>query len=97
MLRAVAGVAGLVLLSTAAAQGGTVQVEGGAIVGAVGADGAVTHYLGVPFAAAPVAGLRWRPPQPVAPWQGVLETVLPRQPAHSRCRRRVPSTRRSSF
>ena len=29
----------------------------------------------MPFAAAPVAGLRWRPPQPVAPWQGVLETV----------------------
>ncbi len=73
-LRAVASAAGLVLLS-AAAQGGTVQVEGGAIVGAAGVDGFVTHYLGVPFAAAPVAGLRWRPPQPVAPWQGVLETV----------------------
>jgi para-nitrobenzyl esterase len=74
-LRAVAGVAGLVLMSTAAAKGGAVQVEGGVIVGAVGADGAVTHYLGVPFAAAPVAGLRWRPPQSVVPWQGVLETV----------------------
>jgi hypothetical protein len=57
-LRAVASAAGLVLLSAAAAQGGTVQVEGGAIVGAAGVDGAVTHYLGVPFAAAPVAGLR---------------------------------------
>ena len=74
-LRAAANAAGLVLLSTLAAQGGTVQVEGGAIVGAVGVDGAVSHYLGVPFAAAPVAGLRWRPPQPVAQWQGILETV----------------------
>jgi Putative glutamine amidotransferase len=37
-LPALAGVAGLVLLSTAAAQDGTVQVEGGAIIGAVGAD-----------------------------------------------------------
>jgi para-nitrobenzyl esterase len=74
-LRGVASAAGLALLSATAVQGGTVQVEGGAIVGAAGVDGAVTHYLGVPFAAAPVAGLRWRPPQPVAPWQGVLETV----------------------
>jgi hypothetical protein len=55
-LRAVASAAGLVLLSVAAAQGGTVQVEGGAIVGAAGVDGAVTHYLGVPFAAARAHG-----------------------------------------
>ena len=73
--RAVASAAGLVLLSAAAAQAGSVQVEGGAILGATGSDGAVTHYLGVPFAAAPIAGLRWRPPLPVAPWEGVLETV----------------------
>ena len=74
-LRAVASAAALVLLLAAAAEGGTVQVEGGAILGTTGSDGAVTHYLGVPFAAAPIAGLRWRPPQPLAPWQGVLETV----------------------
>ena len=64
--RAVASAAGLVLLSAAAAQAGSVQVEGGAILGAMGSDGAVTHYLGVPFAAAPLpacaGGLRclWR-------------------------------------
>ena len=52
-----------------------VQVQGGAILGAAGADGAVIHFLGIPFAAAPIAGLRWRPPQPVTPWQGVLETL----------------------
>jgi para-nitrobenzyl esterase len=52
-----------------------VQVQGGAILGAASADRAVTRYLGVPFAAPPLAGLRWRPPQPVAPWQGVLETT----------------------
>jgi para-nitrobenzyl esterase len=51
-----------------------VQVEGGAIIGALGADGTIARYLGVPFAAPPVAGLRWRPPEPPAPWQGVLET-----------------------
>jgi len=51
------------------------QVQGGAILGAAGADGAVIHFLGIPFAAPPIAGLRWRPPEPATPWQGVLETL----------------------
>jgi para-nitrobenzyl esterase len=67
--------AGLLVLWAASAEAATVQVQGGMVLGTASADGAVTHYLGVPYAAAPVAGLRWRPPQPVAPWQGILETV----------------------
>jgi para-nitrobenzyl esterase len=70
-----AAATGLLLLLAAGAEAATVQVQGGAILGTASADGAVTHYLGVPYAAAPVAGQRWRPPQPVAPWQGVLETI----------------------
>ena len=35
-------------------------------------DGEVRAFLGVPYAAPPVGPLRWRPPQPVAPWKGVL-------------------------
>ena len=31
-------------------------------------------YKGVPFAAPPVGPLRWREPQPVAPWKGVRRT-----------------------
>jgi para-nitrobenzyl esterase len=31
----------------------------------------VTAFLGVPFAAPPVGDLRWRAPQPAAPWKGV--------------------------
>jgi para-nitrobenzyl esterase len=54
---------------------GTIHVEGGDILGAVGSDGAIGRYLGIPYAAAPIGGLRWRPPQPVVPWQGVLETT----------------------
>ncbi len=67
-LRVAASATCLLLLPAAGAQAATVQVEGGAIVGATGADGAVTHYLGVPFVATPIAGVRWRPPQPVTPW-----------------------------
>ncbi len=34
-------------------------------------EGTVAAYLGVPFAAPPVGPLRWRPPQPAAPWPGL--------------------------
>jgi para-nitrobenzyl esterase len=45
------------------------------------ADGAVAGqrragvdvYRGVPFALPPLGALRWRPPQPVRPWQGVRD------------------------
>ena len=37
--------------------------------------GGVTAYLGMPFAAPPVGDLRWRPPQPVAHWEGVRQAT----------------------
>ncbi len=48
-----------------------VRVDGGAIDGVTLPSG-VRAWLGVPFAAPPVRELRWRPPQPVAPWRGTL-------------------------
>ncbi|MEN3950142.1 carboxylesterase family protein [Iodidimonas sp. SYSU 1G8] len=30
-------------------------------------------YLGIPYAAPPIGNLRWRPPQAVKPWSGVLD------------------------
>jgi len=48
----------------------TVRTDGGSLSGVPRADG-VTAYLGIPFAAPPVGDLRWKPPQPAAPWEGV--------------------------
>jgi len=49
-----------------------VRIESGQVSGtASGDDGAVRVYKGIPFAAPPVGDLRWKPPQPVKPWEGV--------------------------
>ncbi len=66
----------MALISTAAvAQGAglepSVRVAGGLAAGAPGRDAAITVFKGLPFAAPPVRDLRWRAPQPVAPWTGV--------------------------
>ena len=48
-----------------------VQIDSGLLAGGASSDGAVRIFKGIPFGKPPVAELRWRPPQPLEPWQGV--------------------------
>lgn len=49
-----------------------VKVDGGIVEGY--SDNGLTIFKGIPFAAPPVGELRWKAPQPVIPWDGVLDT-----------------------
>src|SRR5437899_3217181 len=42
------------------------------LVRGIHTDG-IDRYLGIPYAAAPVGNLRWRPPQPHERWTGVRD------------------------
>lgn len=71
-LTVVATTLALVTLANAA---GPVQTASGLVQGTVSTDGKVHIYKGIPYAAPPVGDLRWKPPQPVTPWQGVRNTT----------------------
>jgi para-nitrobenzyl esterase len=51
---------------------GVVKTDAGYVSGTE--QGGLWVYLGIPFAAPPTGDLRWRPPAPVQPWDGVKET-----------------------
>ena len=64
-----------------------IRVDSGLVEGITLASG-VRAWLGIPQAAPPVRELRWRPPQPVPHWSGVLhaerEAPMCLQPVRSR-------------
>ena len=62
------------------------KTEAGLVRGIAGNNPAFTVFRGVPYAAPPVGDLRWREPQPVAPWSGIRDAVefgpIPMQMQH---------------
>lgn len=71
MIRRALAALALLLAGTTAAQADAIKVDGGLIDGITLPSG-TEAWLGVPFAAPPLRELRWKPPQPVAPWQGTF-------------------------
>lgn len=60
-----------VSLPRATAAQPAVPTTGGPVQGVPAADGAITSYKGIPYAAAPVGDRRWRAPEPPAAWTAV--------------------------
>lgn len=50
-----------------------IQLADGMIRGVYNADKSVELYAGIPFAASPTGDFRWKEPQPVKKWDGILE------------------------
>jgi para-nitrobenzyl esterase len=67
------GVGTAAAAATPRSEGPVVVTADGAVSGRV--VGGVDEFLGVPYAAPPVGPLRWRPPQPVARWNGVRDAT----------------------
>lgn len=74
------------------------QTRNGSVRGAaLAADGKPLNvFKGIPYAAAPVGPLRWRPPQPAHPWSGVRDALefgpdFPQATAGPRPPSRAPS------
>lgn len=65
--------AGLLLLSAASqalpADGPQVELDSGSIAGTT--QHGVDAFKGIPYAAPPLDGLRWQPPQPAPHWAGI--------------------------
>jgi len=51
-----------------------VETDQGTVEGMYDAEKGLNTFLGIPFAKPPVGELRWKAPQPLAPWEDVLET-----------------------
>jgi para-nitrobenzyl esterase len=59
----------------AAGDAPVVRTENGLVRGAVA--GGVRLFQGIPYAAPPVGGLRWTPPQPARSWGGIRDATRP--------------------
>lgn len=71
----VVGVAGCASSNASPAANTTVRTDAGLVRGAETAG--VRTFQGIPYARPPIGDLRWRPPQPPQPWQGVRAATAP--------------------
>jgi para-nitrobenzyl esterase len=62
----------LALIPSALALQNPVRIQSGLVSG-TGSD--VSVFRGIPYAAPPIGDLRWKPPQPPKPWDGVRAAV----------------------
>lgn len=63
---------GAFVMSASAELPEVIQIDSGRVSGTPSWGAGVTLFRGIPFAAPPVGDNRWRPPQPVDPWDDVL-------------------------
>lgn len=73
-----------------AGESGLVWTDAGPVRGTAAADHQL--YQGIPYAAPPVGDLRWRSPQPVAPWTTPLDATKPGPPCAQAAGAGQPST-----
>jgi para-nitrobenzyl esterase len=73
-LRALVAAAALVATAASGQPAAPVAAVPGGKVRGEAAGGALV-FRAIPYAAPPLADLRWRPPQPVRPWQGVRDAT----------------------
>lgn len=60
-------------LSSAAPAAPVATIDSGKVEGKI--EAGIASWKGIPFAAPPVGGLRWRAPQAVQPWSGVRQAT----------------------
>ncbi|HEA23165.1 hypothetical protein LCGC14_0677770 [marine sediment metagenome] len=52
------------------------KIENGTIEGNYNTHSGIQTYFGIPFAKPPVGDLRWKAPQPLDTWEGILQTKI---------------------
>ena len=63
---------GFFFYSNAQTLSNVIETKNGKVEGTI--ENGIKVFKGIPFAAPPVGDLRWKAPQPVKSWEGILKT-----------------------